>query len=551
MKLKNIILFFAFALLLAQQSVFAQCPDPRNVHCADTLGNGTPTDSTAYYVLVYNPNASTRQLKTLKVTMQYLYEQLGYSDGSITVDVNDINAQGVPDATTYLRGDGAWVVISGSGDMMKTTYDTDDDGVVDNSEQLGGFNANTYLRNVNPLFLESTTYPELNFKRDANGEDTIALFSFNSIRVTDDELINYANIWADLQVDDDADPEGAIYFSGQGSSGTVINWLKVDQNGINLPTETASRIMATNASKNVTTPYTFQDDDAFASASATGIASSESVKAYVDASSGGGVTFGADNQIPYTNSSTDDYDYSTSFIYDGTTLSVAGTSNSLEWNGSSDALSVGGLSGTVVFSNRVASSGSIELEGGIDAIVEADDDIHFRFNDDGGSSDVLFKSNNVSVATIDYLGDWDYADSNQLNIDSLDTDKLTIAGDPISATDYLTVALSATTGDLAAATNVESISFSYAITITDVRIYCDTAPTGSAITVDVNEDATTILSTKSTIDATEKDSNTAATASVISDASIAAFAVLSFDIDAVGSTIAGSRLKIELEYKRQ
>jgi hypothetical protein len=86
----------------------------------------------------------------------------------------------------------------------------------------------------------------------------------------------------------------------------------------------------------------------------------------------------------------------------------------------------------------------------------------------------------------------------------------------------------------------------YGFTLSDVRCSVTTAPTGSAITVDINESGTTILSTKLTIDATEKTSTTAATPAVISDADLADDAEMTIDIDVVGSTIAGAGLKVYL-----
>jgi len=86
----------------------------------------------------------------------------------------------------------------------------------------------------------------------------------------------------------------------------------------------------------------------------------------------------------------------------------------------------------------------------------------------------------------------------------------------------------------------------YAFTLSDVRASVTTAPTGAALTVDINEGGSTILSTKLTIDASEKTSTTAATPAVISDASLADDAEITVDIDQVGSTIAGAGLKIWL-----
>lgn len=83
-----------------------------------------------------------------------------------------------------------------------------------------------------------------------------------------------------------------------------------------------------------------------------------------------------------------------------------------------------------------------------------------------------------------------------------------------------------------------------AFTLTDVRISVNTAPTGATLTVDVNEAGTTVLSTKVTIDASEKTSTTAATPPVISDSAIADDAELTIDIDQIGSTVAGKGLKL-------
>ncbi len=86
----------------------------------------------------------------------------------------------------------------------------------------------------------------------------------------------------------------------------------------------------------------------------------------------------------------------------------------------------------------------------------------------------------------------------------------------------------------------------YAFTLSAVRASVTTAPTGSVLTVDINEAGTTILSTKLTIDATEKTSTTAATPAVISDAALADDAEITIDIDGVGSTVAGAGLKVYL-----
>jgi hypothetical protein len=85
-----------------------------------------------------------------------------------------------------------------------------------------------------------------------------------------------------------------------------------------------------------------------------------------------------------------------------------------------------------------------------------------------------------------------------------------------------------------------------AITLTAVRGSLVTAQaSGSILTVDINEAGVSVLSTKLTIDNTEKTSVTAVTPAVISDASLADDAEMSIDIDQVGDGTA-TGLKITL-----
>jgi hypothetical protein len=82
------------------------------------------------------------------------------------------------------------------------------------------------------------------------------------------------------------------------------------------------------------------------------------------------------------------------------------------------------------------------------------------------------------------------------------------------------------------------------------RLSCNTAPTGSVITVDINVDGVSILSTKLTIDAGEKTSRTAANAMQFATGldAISDDAEITVDIDGVGSTIAGAGLKLIMYY---
>jgi hypothetical protein len=75
----------------------------------------------------------------------------------------------------------------------------------------------------------------------------------------------------------------------------------------------------------------------------------------------------------------------------------------------------------------------------------------------------------------------------------------------------------------------------YAMNVTAVRASLSTAQaSGNILTVDINEGGNSILSTKLTIDNTEKTSTTAATPAVISDSALADDAEITIDIDQIG-----------------
>ena len=87
----------------------------------------------------------------------------------------------------------------------------------------------------------------------------------------------------------------------------------------------------------------------------------------------------------------------------------------------------------------------------------------------------------------------------------------------------------------------------YGFNLTNVKAGLTTAGTGAAlVTVDVHEAGTTVLSTKVTIDATEKTSATAATAPVVSDAAIAADSLIEIFVDVRDTDNVAAGLKVYL-----
>jgi len=110
----------------------------------------------------------------------------------------------------------------------------------------------------------------------------------------------------------------------------------------------------------------------------------------------------------------------------------------------------------------------------------------------------------------------------------------------------ITIACSDETTALTTGTAKTTFRMPYAMTLTEVRASLTTAQSaGSIFTVDINEAGTSILSTKLTIDNTEKTSTTAATPAVISDTALADDAEITIDIDQIG-TSGATGLKVTL-----
>lgn len=116
----------------------------------------------------------------------------------------------------------------------------------------------------------------------------------------------------------------------------------------------------------------------------------------------------------------------------------------------------------------------------------------------------------------------------------------------VKLTESLIIACSDETTAITTGTAKVTFRMPYAFTLSAVRASVTTAPTGSTLIIDINESGTTILSTKLSIDASEKTSTTAASAAVISDSSLADDAEITIDFDQVGSTIAGAGVKVYL-----
>ena len=111
----------------------------------------------------------------------------------------------------------------------------------------------------------------------------------------------------------------------------------------------------------------------------------------------------------------------------------------------------------------------------------------------------------------------------------------------------ISFAVSDETTDIATGTENLTIRMPHGMTLTEVRASVTTAPVGSTIIIDVNQNGSSIFTTDLlSIDASEKTSTSAATSANITTSALTDDAEITIDIDQVGSTTAGSGLKIYL-----
>ena len=106
------------------------------------------------------------------------------------------------------------------------------------------------------------------------------------------------------------------------------------------------------------------------------------------------------------------------------------------------------------------------------------------------------------------------------------------------------IAVAVSDEETALTTGTAKVTFRmpFAMTLTAVRASLTTASTSGDPTFDINEGGSTILSTKLSIDSTEKTSTTAATAAVISDTALADDAEITIDIDTAGTGAKGAKV---------
>lgn len=154
---------------------------------------------------------------------------------------------------------------------------------------------------------------------------------------------------------------------------------------------------------------------------------------------------------------------------------------------------------------------------------------------DAGTANIRFKADTTLLSTVNALKDT--ASVIRGLIPTITQDTL-----------FTTIAISDETTALTTGTAKRTFRMPVGCTLVKVRANVVTAPTGATLIFDINEAGTSVLSTKLSIDVSEKTSVTAASAAVISDSAIADDAEMTIDIDQIGSTVAGTGAKIVIYY---
>ena len=123
-------------------------------------------------------------------------------------------------------------------------------------------------------------------------------------------------------------------------------------------------------------------------------------------------------------------------------------------------------------------------------------------------------------------------------------DALNVGTPKVTGIESFTIAVSDETTSLLTGNDKVKFLMPYAFTLTEVKAFVSTAPTGAALTLQVTEGGTGNDLTSSAVSISAS-ANTASTTS-FSDSSLAEDAVIGIDIDQIGSTEAGKGLKVTL-----
>lgn len=135
---------------------------------------------------------------------------------------------------------------------------------------------------------------------------------------------------------------------------------------------------------------------------------------------------------------------------------------------------------------------------------------------------------------------WDDSAGNFANL--APSGNVEISGTSLRVSETIAIAISDETTAITTGTAKVTFRMPYAFTLTAVRASLTTVSSSGNPTFDINENGSSILGTKLSIDANEKTSTTAASAVTITDSSLADDAEITIDIDTAGTGAAGAKI---------
>jgi len=182
---------------------------------------------------------------------------------------------------------------------------------------------------------------------------------------------------------------------------------------------------------------------------------------------------------------------------------------------------------TLTFSGTASEGARISLSANVTTACTLTVPTSYRYGDNGSTTTVTLAVGNHALY-------WERTNSKWYLVDTSESGRKEVWLIPIG--DETT----------AITTGTAKVTFRapYAVTVTAVRATLTTVSSSGTPTFDINDGGTTILSTKLTVDASEKTSTTAATAAVISDTALADDAEVTIDVDTAGTGAAGAKIAI-------
>ncbi len=153
-------------------------------------------------------------------------------------------------------------------------------------------------------------------------------------------------------------------------------------------------------------------------------------------------------------------------------------------------------------------------------------------------------TNQAIAATDTVLQAFGYLQAQITALTTVVSSKAPLTG--IGLPEVIQLAVSDETTALTTGTGKITFRMPFAMNNVTVRLSATTAPTGAPIIVDLKESGTTIFSTKPQIAISAKTSVGGAVPGVVSDNALADDAEITINIDQVGSTIAGTGLKVTI-----